>query len=85
MRKMELYLNFINNRLQRHNNNNVTESSGAGDSSQLDGEIGGSEAKALHSIQSQWQKNDKVKRHLNQIKMRIERSLQLKKYKQVRD
>lgn len=60
MRKMENYLSFINNRIQKH-----LEPMPSNFETQDDRQI--------PSINK-----DKVKRHLNQIKMRVEKSLKLK-------
>jgi hypothetical protein len=85
MKKMELYLKFINNRLQKHAelSNSVNQLNQSADI------ILASSVEQLPDILSNEQKtlvprqlkHDKIKHHLSHIKMRLEKSLQMKNSK----
>jgi len=85
MKKMELYLKFINNRLQKHaelsnsvNKLNLSAGTVLASSAEQLPDILSSEQKTLIPRQ---QKHDKIKHHLTHIKMRLEKSLQMKNTK----
>ncbi len=70
MKKMEMYLKFINNRLQKH----VEMTTQLNQSVEIE-TLPGLTNEALKHPQ------DKIKRHLNHIKMRLEKSMQIKNIK----
>ena len=90
MKKMEMYLKFINNRLQRHaelssngfalpQSNEMIFINGTSEAfPPNEVRLSNSNSNTINNRPSQWKSNDKMKKHLNTIKMRLEKSLQLK-------